>query len=248
MFEEALHSVFKLRHFEVKISQGVFPVTTDSILLGSWVNCSSIKQAIDIGTGSGILALMIAQRSPSDSRIMALDNQLLAVNCARSNFNASPWADQFDPICMELSDMLKSNACHEGEFDLIITNPPYFNKQLVSLRNSNKVAKHQVGFSFSLLAKVAQNKLSTNGKLCCIVPYKIEPEVSKIFQKNGLYASSVLRIKHLEGHPNSLTLMEYQLKPSSPEIRNLTLFQINGKRTKDFELLTNDYYLQSQDS
>ena len=141
-------------------------VGTDGILLGAWVNVSENAQILDIGTGTGLLALMMAQRSPL-SNIDAVEIDDDAYGQARENIENSPWGDRINIFHESIQDF--ANNCSK-QYDLIISNPPFFEKASKSLQKSRNLARHSDSLSQTDILQIASQLLQPNGHLAVIYP------------------------------------------------------------------------------
>ncbi|WP_300582122.1 methyltransferase, partial [uncultured Pseudoalteromonas sp.] len=135
-------SGFVFKQFTVTQTRAAMKVSTDGILLGAWADVSGAKHILDIGTGTGLLALMAKQRMP-DAKVSAIEIDSDACNDARDNFAASPWPD------INLFEGAVQSFSAAEPFDAIITNPPYFNASLKGDNHARNTARHTDGLSFS---------------------------------------------------------------------------------------------------
>lgn len=239
-----MQTVFRFRQFEVWTPEDVFSVTTDSVLLGSWTDCSIAQQVLDIGTGNGILSLMIAQRSSPEATIHAIDRSEASVHCARYNFAKSPWAKKCNAYLMNANDLLTNpNFFQDQSFDLIITNPPYYKNQQKSSAMGMQLARHQDDIDFATLAKTVAIKLADSGKFCCVLPAHLELECSKTMLHSGLYLAKRIQIRHHDQATNSIILLEYHKQSQVTELGNLVLFDGEGHKTEEYKILTDSYYV-----
>lgn len=138
-------------------------VGTDGILLGAWAPLEGAKTALDIGTGTGLIALMLKQRAPSLA-ITAVEIDLAAYNQAKENISASPWTD-LNVWQGDIKEFHKDIA-----FDLIVSNPPFFNDSLKSDNAQRMTARHTDGLSFDSLCAKAASLLSEKGRFCVVLP------------------------------------------------------------------------------
>ncbi|MDD3077376.1 MAG: methyltransferase, partial [Proteiniphilum sp.] len=148
-------------------------VGTDGVLLGAWANAGRGKMILDVGTGTGLIALMMAQRYPG-AAIRAIDIDRDAVAQARENVDDSPFADR---MTVEQDDFRHyASACAE-KFDLIVSNPPWFNRALLPPDAQRKTARHSISLTLTELLLSAANCLSPEGVLALILPYDQQKEL-----------------------------------------------------------------------
>ena len=169
-------------------------VGTDGVLLGAWADTTNTNSILDIGTGTGLIALMIAQRSPN-STITAIEVNEQATQQAKQNFSNSRWNEQFSLIHSSFQ-----NFSNTQQFDLIVSNPPFF--KVNSTDTSREVARNQASLPMNYLIQKANSLLSSNGKLALILPYDQINEVKEELSNNALFLNRVTTIK---GNPNTPT-------------------------------------------
>ena len=158
---------FRFQQFDIQQNADVFRVGTDAVLLGALANVSKAKNVLEIGTGTGIVSLMIAQRN-LEAKILAIDINSEAVNISQANFSNSPFSDR---IKSQLQDL--KNFETEEKFDLIISNPPYFE---INSSEKDILARQRLELNFSDLIKKSSQLLSENGLFSIIIPIDSEKE------------------------------------------------------------------------
>lgn len=167
--------VFRFKQFEVKNDISAMKVGTDGVLLGAWCHVDRAKSILDVGTGSGLIALMLAQRFPS-SNITAIDISRDAVEEASYNVKNSPWADR---INVQHKDFLAMTVKEHG-FDAIVSNPPYFIDSLENPDNMRTMARHSSSLDYRhLIEKASQGLLNKGGVLAMISPPEREKDIEE---------------------------------------------------------------------
>ncbi len=141
-------------------------VGTDGVLLGAWADCDNAKRILDIGTGTGLIALMMAQRSQAQIDAIEIDEH--ASEQAIENVNRSPWASRVNVINKSLQDYSK---VENKAYDLIVSNPPYFQNSMFAPDKKRTDARHNSNLELEDLLKGAKKLLSNDGKLSIILPY-----------------------------------------------------------------------------
>lgn len=235
------NNYFQFKQFAVNQDKTAMKVGTDGVLLGAWANCNGARKILDVGTGTGLIALMMAQRYP-DAEIIAIDIDKSASEQARENFLASPWSDRLTVVHSSLQNFVKSNA---GEFDHIISNPPYFQNSLRSGDKSRDLARHTDSLSFEEIFYCSDSLGSTEASLSIIIPYAAEGDVMTI-KKNSSY--NLFRKLHVQGDINKQvvrSLLEFK-KEIVANCKEELLYIEKGKRhaySEEYKALTRDFYL-----
>lgn len=226
------------------VAEGVFPVTTDSVLLGAWCSCANAKRTLDVGTGSGLLSLMIAQQSKPQN-ILAIDTHRNSVRCAEENFFNSPWKDRLSVCQLDLNEMYLQcqNVEWFGTFDLVVCNPPYYSGQFLPVNSDKKRSKHAEIFDFYSLFDCAYHILNKEGRISIVIPVERESQISLIALRSKFYLVKSLLIKHYEESGFSLILLEYSKSCYPLEKESLTLYTASGKKTSGYQKLTDSFYL-----
>lgn len=225
---------FFFKQFAIHQNLNPQKVGTDSMLLGAW-STTKHKNILDIGTGTGILALMLAQQNPF-SKIVAIEPELISLDEARTNFSESPFANQIQGIPSSLQDY-KSAI----KFDLIISNPPYFENSTLSEDNSKNKARHTLDLPIDDLYIHASALLSENGLLNLIFPYDIEEIHFSTAQKQNLLPSKILRTKKENGEFKR-TLVSYSFKNEMAEESEMIVKYADNSYSKEYIEMTKDFY------
>jgi tRNA1Val (adenine37-N6)-methyltransferase len=243
---DSTKGIFQFKKFSVQVDSGVFPVTTDSVLIGSWVTVDGIHSALDLGCGTGILSLMIAQRSEEGCKIIALDCDEASIRCCQINFEKSAWKEKLSCVRLDAKDFLNdpSTINFDSTFDLIISNPPYFTNQLVSPKSHVTRSKHGNDFDFDLLCRIAVEFLNQTGRLCVVIPHTLEEELTYKMYASSFQLTRMTKVKHHDNAMFGLSLIEYIRIAGSPVFDELVLYDANGKRTPAYHQLTKDFYLE----
>ncbi len=163
---------FNFKQFQVSQDLCAMKVGTDGVLLGAWVNCASAKIILDVGTGTGLLTLMLAQRSPNVQKIDAIDIDRGAFEQAKFNFEQSSWDNILNSKNTSLQE-LNTNS----KYDLIVSNPPYFQSGPKLSTKSRELARYNDSLSFNDLFIHTKKVLSKNGSLAVILPYSSKEDL-----------------------------------------------------------------------
>lgn len=224
---------FRFQQFDIQQNADVFRVGTDAVLLGSLANVSEAKKVLEVGTGTGIISLMIAQRNP-EAQILAIDINSEAVNISQTNFINSPFSDR---INSQLQDLKNFETVEK--FDLIISNPPYF-----EINNSEKdiLARQRLELNFSDLIKKSSQLLSENGLFSVIIPIDSEKEFTQVCFNNNLFLQRKVSIKGIKTSEPKRLVLEYSFKESEPKVENFVIEKSPRVYSDEYLELTKDFH------
>ena len=219
--------MFQFKQFTIYQDLCAMKVGTDGVLLGAWANGG--KRILDAGTGTGIIALMMAQRYPN-AVVTAIDIDEGAVKQAQQNVMQSPFPQQITVLHNTLQE-------HQGEYDAIISNPPFFIDSLSAPDEQRNVARHTQTLTYTELMQAAWRLLSDEGELSVVVPfdYRKRMEDEAIFV--GFFPCRVFAVKTTERKPAKRYLLSFKKHPCRCEQELLT---IGSER---YQKLTKDFYL-----
>lgn len=214
-------------------------VGTDGVLLGAWTPVRDAdRRLLDVGTGTGVIALMLAQRSAS-ARITALDIDSACVAQARENADASPWGGRIETRCspVQLFDA--------EPFDLIVSNPPFYDCSLPSPDAARTTARHTASLSFAELLDAVDRLLAPDGRFAVILPAD-EAQRFRMLAARRLWlaARTDVRTTPRAGVKRSLMLFARRMEGGSPETGVLTVQTAPGCFTPEYRALTADFYLK----
>ncbi|MDY0101894.1 MAG: methyltransferase [Lentimicrobium sp.] len=230
---------FIFKQFSVEDTDCSMKVGTDAVLLGAWVDAPQTGRVLDIGTGCGLLAIMVAQRS--EAMITAIEIDQPSAAQAHNNFINSPWSSRMDVRTISLQNYA---ATCPGYFNLIITNPPFFVNSLKTPHAARSLARHNDELPFSVLAAISAELLSKNGILSLILPIKEAKLFHGYAVNSGLYMTKQLSVTPLKNKPPNRMLMEFSKQPAEKGVsESLTIRNIDGTYTDAYKSLTKDFYL-----
>jgi len=233
------NNYFSFKQFTINQDRCSFKVGTDGVLLGACADVWGVKKILDVGTGTGLIALMIAQRC--EAEIIAIEPDRESFEQACSNVNNSKWVSRIKVVNASLQEYDPSDV----KFDLIVSNPPFFSD---SLRNPEPVkasARHNDTLSNEDLLKSVNRLLETGGRFQVILPYVEGNIFIAEAQEYGLYCSDMLKIKPLPTSEIRRLILTFLKQRQKPAERFLTIE--HGRRhefTEEYINLTKDFYLK----
>lgn len=233
--------VFEFKEFSVKQEQVAMKVGTDGVLLGAWVDIPmEVDTILDIGTGTGLIALQMAQRSEAFT-IDAIEIEPKAFETAVENFEESSWADRL--FCYHAS-FQEFVAEMDEPYDLIISNPPYFNDTYKELEKDRALARHTKDLSFHQLLQGASKLLAKKGSCAFIIPFKEEADFIKIAKAENLYPSRITRVKGNAKSSLKRSLLQFTKVSKDVLINELTIEIERHVYTDPYIELVKDFYLK----
>lgn len=227
---------FKFKQFTVANDRAAMKVGTDGVLLGAWASIDWARNILDVGTGTGIIALMLAQRSEGAAQITAIDIDAPAIEEARENFGNSPWRETFSASCISLQEFA-GKADNASRFDLIVSNPPFFVESLKAPDQRRTVARHTDTLGFAQMTAGALQLLAPHGIMAVIYPAKEGMDFVAEAESAGLHLVRMCRVATAEGKPVKRLLMEFSREAGAPTFEDLAL------DSEAFHALTKEFYL-----
>jgi len=212
-------------------------VGTDGVLLGAWVNLENEKKILEIGTGSGVIALVLAQRTSSHTHIDAIEPDQSSCLDAAGNFSISPWKDRIALHHTHLQDFHPKNL-----YDLIVSNPPYFQDSQKPPDSRRELARHTESLSFTDLLEVAARLLTPAGRLAVILPVAEATQ----FRQLASFRFHVIRtcqFRSRKHKPVERILFEFSRQSQVEKEEVLTLYEAGDQWTHEYNILTRPFYL-----
>ena len=219
--------MFQFKQFAIQQELCAMKVGTDGVLLGAWAKGG--QRILDAGTGTGVIALMMAQRYP-EAQVTAIDIDEGAVRQSQQNVAVSPFAAQVTVLQETLQE-------HQGAYDAIVSNPPFFIDSLAAPDEQRNMARHTQTLTYAELMQAAYRLLSDDGELSVVVPfdYRQRMEDEAIFV--GFFPSRVCAVKTTERKPAKRYLLAFRKHPCPCEKEELTI------GSEAYRQLTQDFYL-----
>ena len=237
-------STFRFKRFEVVNERSAMKVNTDGVLLGALMCLKSTdRRLLDVGTGTGTIALMAAQRLDGTARIDAVDIDPDSADEATANFRRSPWAENLHAYNHSLESY--SSILDEGiRYDLIFSNPPYFEDSMPAPDERKSTARHtSEGLSYRDIFEFAKDRLTGEGRVSLVLPSDQEAAVCRYARMCSLHLFRILRIRTVPRKSPSRVILEFsRLRKATPEDTVMTI-QNEGQYTQEYLSLTKDFYL-----
>lgn len=230
---------FKFKKFNISQDQTSMKVSSDAVLFGSWPKTGNARRILDIGTGTGLLSLMLAQKNEL-AIIDAVEIDNNAFMQAQENFKNSLWAKRLHVFHCSWQNFWPKVSC---KYDLIISNPPFFKDALLNNSKKRAIARHQLELTFKELIYGAENLLDKNGSIFILVPFTYAEELVSIGENYGLFNSSILKVKQKANKPYSRAIVCFTRFKNILKEASLTVLDDNGEYSSDFISLTKDFYL-----
>ena len=226
-------------------------VTTDACLFGAWVAeevrsrdpiaiGSGVRSSLDIGTGTGLLSLMLAQKNPK-VEIIAVEIDEGARKQAKENINSSPWKNRVDVFEGDVKDQN-----FPEKFDLIISNPPFYQNEIRSETDSKNTAHHSENLTLKELLEIIKNNLSKTGSFFLLFPYKRNEEIKKLLKDHELSISKILFVRQSVKHDYFRIMLKGKLSDQEnmeTEFNEMSIWDDSQQYTDEFKQLLKDYYL-----
>ncbi|WP_338410151.1 methyltransferase [uncultured Flavobacterium sp.] len=234
--------MFQFKQFTIEQDRCAMKVGTDGVLLGAWTPIAvDTNSILDIGSGTGLIALMLAQRSNAN-QIDAVEIDEEAYEQCVENFENSPWSDRLFCFHAALDELVEDP---EDEYDVIISNPPFYSEDFKTDDAQRDLARFQDALPFEGLIEAADLLLSENGLFAVIIPFKEEERFIDLCAKFELYPVKVTRVKGAHKTPIVRSLMAFKRYELAVLEADELVVEINRHEyTDDYINLTKDFYLK----
>ena len=236
-----MNKPFVFKQFTIQQNRCAMKIGTDGVLLGAWTSLENQPKAIlDIGAGTGLIALMLAQKSDATT-IDALEIDADAYEQCTENFESSPWGDRLFCYHAGLDEFV---ADIENKYDLIVSNPPFYSEEVTSGDASRDQARQNQSLPFEELVAGVYHLLSEEGFFSTIIPFKEEEDFLKLASCFGLVPQRITRVK---GNPYSeikRSLLEFGFMKTDVIIDELIIEEERQQYTDAYKALTQDFYLK----
>jgi len=232
---------FRFKKFTIQQDRCAMKVGTDGVLLGAWTSLENEPSAIlDIGAGTGLIALLLAQRS-SATIIDAIEIEADAYEQCVANFEASSWADRLFGYHAGLDEFVSEI---EDRYDLIVSNPPFYSETVSSGHKARDLARQRVSLPFEELVESTETLLSKNGIFATIIPYKEEVNFIRIAKAFDLFPKYITHVKGTKETPIKRSLLAFTRSLVPIVINELIIEEKRNSFTEAYRMLTKDFYLK----
>ena len=216
-------------------------VGTDGVLLGAWAPVDHDPfSVLDIGAGTGLIALMIAQRSAAQ-QIDALEIEESAYEECVENFEESPWADRLFCFHAGLDEFIEEP---EDQYDLIVSNPPFYSEDYSSGNESRDAARLSASMPFEQLVQAAGQLMSEQGIFAVVLPYKEEAAFIALSEQQNLYPLKITRVRGTPASEVKRSLIAFSRTKTSVQVDEIAIETTRHQYTPEYVAMTKDFYLK----
>ncbi|MDR3235655.1 MAG: methyltransferase [Prevotellaceae bacterium] len=234
------NSYFQFKQFTVQQSDTAMKVNTDGVLLGAWASVENVTRALDVGTGTGVIALMLAQRHP-DALIDAVDIDEASAKQAAVNVQESIWRERIQVVNSSFQQFAQHTAIR---YDLIVSNPPYFVNALLPPDGRRAVSRHTTALPYDDLLTSACILLQPEGRLSVILPYAESAMFMALAADKGLHCTHKVNVYSTIGKPPKRVLLSFMRQPAALHESLLTIHApFSADYTTEYKMLTQKFYL-----
>lgn len=234
--------MFRFKQFAIRQDRAAMKVGTDGVLLGAWAPVDRDPHSIlDIGTGTGLIALMLAQRS-SARQIDALEIDGNSFEEAVENFEESPWNDRLYCFHASLDDFMED--LEDETYDLIVSNPPFYSENVTSGNVARDNARQNQSLPFSDLVEAAAILLSADGIFCVVIPFRDEEQFVDLARQEGLFPAKITRVKGTPESEVKRSLLAFSRTATQAQAEELAIETSRHAYTAGYIALTRDFYLK----
>lgn len=233
----AREKVFRFKQFDLLNDKTAMKVGTDGVLVGAWCDVTEAKQVLDVGTGCGLIALMVAQRT-RDATIKAIDLDQDAIIEAKENIANSPWSSRVEAIVADFNDY----AAQEP-FDLIVSNPPFFTENVMAPDQQRTMARHTLSLNYEQLISKACRLLSERGIISIITPVEAEKEIRRCVVQNNLSIGRLARVSSIVGNQPKRIMWELSKLSVTTSVEEFSICNSDRSYSSRYVALTGDFYL-----
>lgn len=231
---------FRFKAFAIKQDGSTMKVGTDGVLLGAWASVEEAKTILDIGTGTGVIALMLAQRT-KNAEIHGVEIDEASYLQTEENFSNSPWKERMRVFNMPIQEFAEAT---EQRYDLIVSNPPFFTGGTLSNNSNKQSVRHTIKLPHGDLLQSVRKLLVKKGKFCVVLPYLEGLRFKEMAQSAGLFCNKVTGVKPNMHKQVERLLLEFSYQPKEYQYTELSIAKSESSEwTEEYKKLTADFYL-----
>ncbi len=239
--ETTIAKPFYFKQFIIQQDRCTMKIGTDGVLLGAWANVSDVHRALDIGTGSGVIAIMLAQRT-KNSQIDAVEVDEEAFAQACDNVLASPWGDRLRVFHAPVQEFASTA---EHQYELIVSNPPFFSGGTFSASQDRNSVRHTIKLPHGDLLQSVRKLLSPEGRFCVILPLIEGLRFAELAEDYHLFCTKMTEVLPKAGKPVERLLMQFERNARPLEKDSLTIqLEERNEWTEAYIKLTGEFYLK----
>ncbi|MEX0423768.1 methyltransferase [Providencia rettgeri] len=231
---------FTFKQFFVAHDRCAMKVGTDGVLLGAWAPVGGVQSVLDIGSGSGLIALMLAQRNAMLC-VDAVELDSDAAVQAQENFIESPWADRLHVINQ---DIVSYSQLSSVQYDLIVSNPPYFEPAVACRDEKRDQARYTSTLTHDVLLESAKYCLKSHGLFCLVLPYDVGEKLQRMAESAGWFTAFRVNISDKPTTDYHRMLLGIQLQETQTQVTSLALKDEKGEYTDEFRELIQPFYVK----
>lgn len=231
---------FQFKQFSVAHDRSTHKIGTDGVLLGAWADVSNVQYILDVGTGTGVIALMMAQRTAEPVLIDAVEIEKEDHEQALQNVLQSPWASKISVHHTAIQNFSPSHP-----YDLVISNPPYFINSWKPPEKKRSQARHTHELSFDELLSAASRLLTPTGRLAVVLPYQEALQFTALAKDHGLHVVRRMEFRSRAHKPVERLLLEFSRQAADVKEESLILHDQGEEWSEDYRRLTREFYLKS---
>lgn len=232
-------SHFHFKQFSLQHDQCSMKVGTDAVLLACWAKVVNVARVLDIGTGSGVIALILAQRSLPDTKIDGVEIEEQDAKQAAENFLQSPWSERLRIHHLPIQDYIP-----EVRYDMILTNPPYFINSQQPPDKRRTATRHTVSLDYKTLLSAVNRLLYPEGAFNIILPCTEGIQFLEMAIENKLFCSRKYSFRTRREKPVERWLLEFSYRKKEMEVGEILLYETGLKWSENYIALTRDFYIK----
>ena len=232
-------TTFHFKQFRVRHDRCAMKVGTDGVLLGAWADVAGARRILDIGAGTGLISLMLAQRTAGEVFIDGVEIEAQDAHQATENIAASPWKERIRILQVAVQEFFS-----EHTYDLIVSNPPYFVNSLRPPGREREQARHTSSLNFNDLLSAVQQHLSANGKFNVILPYQEGLDFIGLAASRLFYCTRRFSFRSKKVKPVERWLLEFSRRMAPCEQGEIILYDDHNCWSGQYRDLTREFYLK----